>query len=91
MAQWRNGSRAGLKILSQKWGLGSNPSWATMIGNRVMDKAWLRDSSDVIHVDEALLLAVLLHAKGKSRKNKTDMEHVARLMKDPNRNRRRAK
>jgi hypothetical protein len=53
-----------------------------------MDRAWLRDG-EVIHVDEALLLAVLLHSKGKTRQNKTDMEHVARLMKDPNRNRRR--
>lgn len=57
-----------------------------MIGNRVMDRAWLRDG-DVIHVDEALLLAVLLHSKGKARKNRTDVEHVARLM--TNRNRRR--
>lgn len=87
MATWRNGSRAALKMQSQKWGVGSIPTVATMIGNRVMDRAWLRDG-EVIHVDEALLLAVLLHAKGKSRKNRTDMEHVARLMKDPNRNRR---
>lgn len=59
-------------------------------GNRVMDRAYIRDG-DLVHVDEALLLAVLLHTKGKSRKNQTDMDHVARLMKDPNRKNRRSK
>lgn len=48
-----------------------------------MDVAWLRDG-DVVHVDEALLLAVLLHAKGKTKRGKTEIEHIARLMKDPN-------
>ena len=55
-----------------------------MYGYRMMDRAWLRDG-EVIHTGEALLLAVLLHSKGKSRANFEDTKYVAKLMKDPNR------
>lgn len=59
-----------------------NEKWVPM-GNRVMDKAWLRDG-DVIHTGEALLLAVLLHAKGKTNRNQAELEQVARMLNDPN-------
>lgn len=58
--------------------------------HRVMDRAWLRDG-DLIHTGEALLLAVLLHAKGKTKRGQAEVEHVARLMKDPNQKNRRPK
>lgn len=47
-----------------------------------MDNAYIRDGK-AIHTGEALLLACLLHAKGKSRKS-DDMREVQRLMKDHN-------
>jgi hypothetical protein len=56
--------------------------WVPM-GNRVMDKAWLRDG-DVIHTGEALVLALLLHTKGKSKRGQQEIEEVARMLNDPN-------
>lgn len=50
----------------------------------MMDRAWLRDHSDTVHTGEALLLALLLHTKGKTKRGQAEIEHVARLMKDPN-------
>ena len=47
-----------------------------------MDRAWLRDG-DIIISGEALMLACLLHAKGKSR-HSADMKDVQRIMKDAN-------
>lgn len=47
-----------------------------------MDRAWLRDR-ETIHTGEALLLACLLHAKGKSR-NSDDFKEVQKIMHDPN-------
>ena len=47
-----------------------------------MDIAWLRDG-DILVTGEALLLAVLMHAKGKSRRS-PDMKDVQRIMKDHN-------
>jgi hypothetical protein len=57
-------------------------NWVPM-GNRIMDRAWLRDG-EVIHTGEALLLAVLLHAKGKSGRGQAEIEQVARMLNDPN-------
>lgn len=51
-------------------------------GQRVMDNAYLRDGKS-IHIGEALLLACLLHAKGKSRKS-GDFTDVQRIMHDKN-------
>lgn len=51
-------------------------------GFRVMDIAYIRDGNTV-HTGESLLLACLLHAKGKSRKS-DDMKEVQRIMHDPN-------
>lgn len=49
---------------------------------RLMDVAWLRDGK-IIHTGEALALALLLHTKGK--RNQSEIEHVARMLNDPNR------
>jgi len=51
-------------------------------GRRIMDLAWMRDG-ETIHTGEALLLACLFHAKGKSRKS-DDMRELQRIMKDKN-------
>lgn len=61
------------------------------IGNRMMDKAWLRDGK-IVHTGEQLLIALLLHTKGKTKRGREEVEHVARLMNDPNqKNRRQSK
>lgn len=52
------------------------------IGNRIMDLAYLRDGH-TLHTGEALLLAALLHAKGRGRDTK-DMVDVQRIMRDRN-------
>lgn len=49
---------------------------------RLMTRAYIRDGS-TLHEGEAVLLATLLHAKGKKSK---DMEDVQRIMRDKNLN-----
>ena len=51
-------------------------------GNRLMDRAWMRNG-DIEVTGEALLLAVLLHAKGRGRQS-GDMKEVRRIMRDRN-------
>jgi len=51
-------------------------------GYRIMDRAYIRDG-DTLHTGEALLLACLLHAKGKNRKS-DDFKDVQKIMHDPN-------
>lgn len=48
----------------------------------LMYRAYIRDGKQE-HTGEALLLACLLHAKGKSRKS-ADMVEVQRIMRDRN-------
>jgi hypothetical protein len=48
----------------------------------VMDHAYIRDGN-VLHTDESVILACLLHTKGKGRGTK-DMTDVQRIMKDAN-------
>lgn len=50
--------------------------------SRLIYRAYIRDG-DTFHSGEALLLACLLHAKGKSRKS-DDMAEVQRIMRDKN-------
>lgn len=50
--------------------------------SRVIFRAYLRDGK-TFHTGEALLLACLLHAKGKSRTS-DDMKDVQRIMRDRN-------
>jgi hypothetical protein len=47
-----------------------------------MDRAYIRDGKGT-HTGEALLLACLLHAKGKGR-NTADMTDVQKIMRDKN-------
>jgi hypothetical protein len=51
--------------------------------SRLMHRAYIRDGQ-TLHSGEALLLACLLHAKGKSRVS-GDMDEVQRIMRDRNR------
>lgn len=44
-------------------------------GNRIMDKAYMRDGK-IVHIGEALALAVLLHSKGKGRIGKNEQEAI---------------
>lgn len=63
-----------------------NDKWVA-VGNRLMDRAWLRDrKSGIIYSGEALSLALLVHAKGKSR-NRDKEREVAKLLDDPNQKR----
>lgn len=57
--------------------------WVPM-GRRVMDIAYLRDGN-ITHTGEALALAMLLHAKGSSQRNRNDLDQVAKMLDDPNR------
>ena len=53
-------------------------------GARVMDNAWHRDDRGNVHTGEALLLALILHTKGKTKRGKKEVEHLSRLLDDPN-------
>ena len=64
-----------------------NEKWVH-IGNRMMDNAYLRDGN-VIHTGEALLLALLVHAKGKTQRGTMEMQQVSKMMDDPNLNKKR--
>lgn len=50
--------------------------------SRLIYRAYIRDGA-TLHSGEALLLACLLHAKGKDRSSE-DMKDVQRIMKDAN-------
>jgi len=52
--------------------------------NRVMDVAYIWDGH-VLHTDESVILACLLHTKGKGRAT-PDMKDVQRIMRDKNLN-----
>lgn len=49
---------------------------------RVANRAYLRDG-DNVHMEDALMLALLLHTQGKGR-NRKDIEEVGKLLDDPN-------
>lgn len=48
-----------------------------------MDIAYLRDGN-ILHTGESLVLALLLHAKGKTVRGKDEMSHLSKMMNDPN-------
>ncbi len=50
---------------------------------RVMDLAYLRDGK-VVHTGEALLLALLITAKGKTNRGADEVKQVAKMLDDPN-------
>lgn len=53
-------------------------------GSRVMDKAYMYDKSGNVHTGEALLLAMLLHTKGKTKRGQDELLEVGKIMKDRN-------
>ena len=59
------------------------------IGNRLMDRAWLRDGSH-IYTDEAMVLACLMHVRA-SRKEVEQFKRVQRMLNDPNRDKEKPK
>lgn len=56
-------------------------------GNRLMDRAYLRDGN-LVHTGEALLVALLLHTKGKTKRGQNELEQVSKMLDDPNLNKR---
>lgn len=54
------------------------------IGNRIMDVAYLRDGHNIVHTGEALLLACLVHCKGRTRRGEKELEQVGKMLNDPN-------
>ncbi|ASR77932.1 hypothetical protein FDI38_gp099 [Streptomyces phage Peebs] len=44
----------------------------------------MRDRSGNVHTGEALLLALLLHAKGKTKRGQEEMTEVGKIMRDRN-------
>lgn len=52
-------------------------------GSRIMDNAFMRDG-ETEYTGEALLLAVILHAKGKTQRGEEEVKHVAKMFDDPN-------
>ncbi|WNM73770.1 hypothetical protein SEA_SOLLERTIA_223 [Streptomyces phage Sollertia] len=53
-------------------------------GSRIMDRAYMYDKSGNVHTGEALLLALLLHAKGKTKRGEKELLEVSKIMRDPN-------
>lgn len=53
-------------------------------GTRMMDRAYMYDKSGNVHTGEALLLALLLHAKGRTQRGQEELTDVAKIMKDRN-------
>ncbi|AIW02669.1 hypothetical protein SEA_EVY_201 [Streptomyces phage Evy] len=53
-------------------------------GTRLMDRAYMRDRSGNVHTGEALLLALLLHAKGRTKRSQDELTDVSKIMKDRN-------
>lgn len=53
-------------------------------GSRIMDKAYMYDKSGNVHTGEALLLAMLLHTKGKTKRGQDELLEVGKIMKDRN-------
>lgn len=49
-----------------------------------MDRAYMYDRSGNRHTGEALLLALLLHAKGKTKRGEQELKELSVIMKDPN-------
>lgn len=67
----------------------NNGNWVP-IGSRIMDKAYMRDGK-IVHMGETLVLAVLLHAKGRTNRGLAEVHQVASMMDDPNINKRKTR
>lgn len=53
-------------------------------GTRLMDRAYMYDKSGNRHTGEALMLALLLHARGKTNRGDKELKEVSVIMRDPN-------
>lgn len=53
-------------------------------GTRLMDRAYMMDKSGNLHTGEALMLALLLHTRGKTNRGEKEMLEISKIMKDPN-------
>jgi hypothetical protein len=53
-------------------------------GTRVMDRAYMYDKSGNRHTGEALLVALLLRAKGKTKRGEQELKEISVIMRDPN-------
>jgi len=79
-----SGPGNGAKLLRE----GAQMSKWIQPGNRIMDKAYLRHKR-VTYTGEQLVLALLLHTKGKTSRGQNELEQVAKMLDDPNVNRKR--
>lgn len=68
-----------MPILCYNWRMGNNDNREF---SRLLYRAYIRDGKQT-HTGEALILACLLHAKGRGRRT-SDMKDVQRIMKDRN-------
>lgn len=50
---------------------------------RILHRAYLRDG-DITYTGEALALAMLLHAKGKTDRGAKEVEQIGKMLDDPN-------
>lgn len=53
-------------------------------GNRLMDRAYMYDKSGNVHTGEALMLALLLHARGRTKRSQAELTDVSKIMNDRN-------
>jgi predicted RecA/RadA family phage recombinase len=52
-------------------------------GKRLMDLAYIRDGS-LVHTGEALVLALLIHTRGRTNRGADEVKHLAAMLDDPN-------
>ena len=53
-------------------------------GSRFMDIAYFVDKNGIAYDKEALLLALLVHTKGKTNRSEKELKEIQRLLDDPN-------
>lgn len=61
----------------------SKETFANQFYTRVLHRAYLRDG-DITYTGEALALAMLLHAKGKTERGSKELEQISKMLDDPN-------
>ncbi|QIN94099.1 hypothetical protein PP459_gp134 [Streptomyces phage Wakanda] len=52
-------------------------------GKRLMDLAYVRDGK-LVHTGEALVLALLIATRGKTKRGNDEVKHLAKMLDDPN-------
>lgn len=61
----------------------SGESFKNQFYTRILHRAYLRDG-DITYTGEALALAMLLHAKGKTERGAKELEQISKMLDDPN-------